>query len=103
MITQKYANFHMFSDVEPYEIVKVISDKTIEVRGMTCTRNFKPEWIPGGFAGVCTNQQDQEWLIESNPTNNTLRLRKRKDGNFYKGSMKFILSNTPSKYYDFNF
>ena len=98
-----FCNWHMFSDVEPYEIVNVISDKTIEVRAMTCTRNFQPEWIPGGFAGVCTNQEEQEWIIESNTSNNLLRLRRRKDGNFYKGSMKFVLSKEPRKYYDFGY
>ena len=103
MITEKYANCYLYSDIDPYQIVRVISDKSIEVKPMRCTRNFKPSYIPGGFAGICINQDDQEWIIEESTSEHVIRLRKRKDGHFYKGSMRFKLSNVPIKYYDFNF
>ena len=34
-----YANHYGYSDVTPYEVVKVISDKTIEVREMDAERD----------------------------------------------------------------
>jgi len=53
----KYANLYGYSDVHPYEVVRVISEKTIEIRAMNASRdpNWKPEIIPGGFAGHCIN------------------------------------------------
>lgn len=101
----KFANNVMYSDVKPYEIVKVISEQTIEVRAMNVKRddNFKPEFIVGGFAGHCVNQNEQQWIITSCPEAETMRLRKRKDGNFYKGSLKFKIEDAPRYYYDYNF
>ena len=34
-----YANQYGYSDIEPYEIVRVVSDKTIEIRNMNAERN----------------------------------------------------------------
>lgn len=30
-------------------------------------KNWKPEIIPGGFCGHCTNNYSQKWIVESNP------------------------------------
>ena len=54
MITKQefpFANMHGWSDVEPYEVVRVISDKTIEIRPMKATRDesVELEWAMGGF------------------------------------------------------
>ena len=50
----KFANNVMHSDVEPYEIVKVVSAKTLEIRRMQSVRS-NPEnnlgFVPGGFVG----------------------------------------------------
>lgn len=66
-----YANHYGYSDVNPFEVVKVISDKTIEVREMDSEKD--PSWVPnwhvGGFAGHCSNQQEQKWFIKSNAEN----------------------------------
>ena len=43
--TASYANKYGYSDVYPYEIVRVISAKTIEVREMDAERD--PNWKPG--------------------------------------------------------
>lgn len=48
-----HANLHLYSDVYPYEIVRKISDKTLEIRKMnyTLTNN---------------DTSNQEWEISSN-------------------------------------
>jgi len=99
---KKFANRYGYSDVDPYEIVRWVSDKTIEVRPMDATRdpNWKPEHIPGGFAGVMINQCDQKWIITSNPSYRTWRIRLSKKG-WNKGM--FSLSDQPRKFYDYNF
>lgn len=109
MITKEqypYANRHGWSDVEPYEVVRVISDKTIEVRRMKYARDetFVPEWVAGGFAGVCTNQGQQKWVIEPDETEQVIRIRRHVDGAYRSASgMRFALSDKPVRFYDYNF
>ena len=73
---------HGWSDVEPFEIVKVISDKTIVVKKMIAEKdeNWKPEIIPGGFAGHCVNQNEQKWSYKSAPDAIEIRVRLGKKG-----------------------
>ena len=46
--TPKYANECLYTDVNPFEIVKKISDLTYEIRQMKCEPDpsFKPEELP---------------------------------------------------------
>jgi hypothetical protein len=100
-----YANHYGYSDVNPYEVVKVISDKTIEVREMDSEKD--PSWVPnwhvGGFAGHCSNQQEQKWFIKSNAENPVVRIRLGKQGWKDKNGRKFGLSEQPVRFYDYNF
>jgi hypothetical protein len=101
----KYANRYGYSQVYPYEIVRVISDKTIEVREMEALPdpNWKPEIIPGGFFGHCVNQDEQTWIIKSDHTAKTIRIRKRKDGKWYSKMGRHVLEDKPRYFYDYNF
>ena len=101
----QYANQYGYSDVYPFEVVKVISDKTIEVREMDAERDesVKLEWVAGGFAGHCVNQRDQKWNITSNPENRVIRIRLGKQGWKDKHGRKFGLSDKPTRFYDYNF
>ena len=104
-IDYTHANMHGWSDVTPFEIVRVVSPKTIEVRAMIAEQDesFKPEIIPGGFAGHCVNQGQQKWNYKSAPEGMVLRARLRKDGNFHSNFGKHVLSTEPRKFYDYNF
>lgn len=102
----KYANQYGYSDVYPFEVVRVISDKTIEVREMDAERDesVKLEWAPGGFAGHCINQRDQKWFITSNESNPVIRIRlSAKKGWQDKHGRRFGLSDQPVRFYDYNF
>lgn len=103
--TAKFANHFGYSDVNPFEIIKRISSKTIEIRAMTAERHpdYKPHFIPGGFSAHCTNQGEQEWVITSNPEANVFRIRLGKKGWKDAGGNLYGLSDKPSKFYDFNF
>ena len=99
-----YANMHGWSDVEPFEIVKVISDKTIVIKKMIAEKdeNWKPEVIPGGFAGHCVNQNEQKWSYKSAPEAIEIKARLGKKG--WKSAYgKHVLSVEPRKFYDYNF
>jgi hypothetical protein len=102
----QYAIQVSYTDRHPYEVVRVISDKTIEVRAMDAERDTSVElqWAVGGFAGHCLNQRDQKWHITSNPANPVIRLRLNRVKDWKDASgRKFFLSDKPVKFYDYNF
>lgn len=100
-----YANQYGYTDVNPFEVVRVISDKTIEIRAMKAERDpsFKPEFVPGGFSAVCLNDRQQKWIITSDDTAKAIRIRLGKKGWKDKYGNKFGLADKPTKYYDYNF
>lgn len=101
-----YANRIGYSDVEPFEIIRRISDKTIEVRAMDAVRDASVvlEFIPGGFCGHTVDQHKQRWIITSNADNEVIRLRLHRDGSWRSaGGNRHRLSETPRKFYDYNF
>lgn len=103
---KQYANHYGYSDVTPYEVVKTISEKTIEVRRMKYELLNKDElkFHAGGFAANCSNQRDQKYSFDSDPDESIVRLRLRKDGCFYdKWGNKFRLNDKPIRFYDYNF
>jgi hypothetical protein len=104
-ITYNYANHIGWTDVNPYEIVKVISNKTIEIRAMDATRDesWKPEFVSGGYAGHCVNQSNQKWDIISDDDIPVIRARLRKDGYYHSVHGKHLLGENPRKFYDYNF
>ncbi len=105
-MTAQYANRLGYSDVKPCEIIRHVSAKTIEIRDMRSERDptWKPEIIPGGFAGHCVNQHTQRWNITSDPEGRVTRIRLNNRG-VWKDShgRKYQLSDTPRRFYDYNF
>lgn len=105
----KYANRILFSDVDPYEVVKYISENKAVIRGMEATekKEAKKErmdsFVPGGFIGHYENDL-QEWDIISDETRPEMTVRKHKDGYWYtSGGTRFLFADEPRKHYDFNF
>ena len=101
----KFANRYGWSDVDPYEIVRVISSKTLEVRPMKADRDesWKPNFVPGGFVGTVTNQCEQRWTITSDAACPIIRIRLGKQGWKDARGNRFQLADAPRKFYDFNF
>lgn len=105
-MTYQYANYHGYSDIYPYEIIGKVSDKTMVVRGMDAIKDptWKPNFVAGGFAGHCTNQNTQRWIIKSCEANSEFRIRLHKDGVWRdKSGAEFYLSEKPRAFYDYNF
>ena len=101
-----YANQIGYSDVTPYEVVRVVSDKCLEIRAMRYERDKSValDFKVGGFSAHCANQDEQKWIITSAEDNSVFKIRANKvkgwadkDGNRYK------LSDTPRRFYDYNF
>lgn len=102
----RYANQYGYSDVYPGEVIRVVSDVTMDVRMMDAEMDpsWKPEIVPGGFLGHCVNQDEQRWLFESNPGLPIFRIRRTKKGQWQdKWGNKFYLSDTPRRKHDYNF
>jgi len=100
----KYACHYKYSDVDAYEIVKVVSDKTIEVRKMDSKHNIAHlKQYVGGFGGHVADQRDQKVTYASNPNNEVIRIRKKKNGGWGYKDCRFGLSEKPYAFYDFNF
>lgn len=105
MIEEQYANHIGWSDVDPHEITRVVSDKTLEIKAMSAVElPWEKNWVKGGFAGHLMNQRDQKWEIFSNPDKPVFRIRLHKDGWWRdKEGRKFRLAYSPVKFYDYNF
>jgi len=100
-----YANHIGYSDINPCEIVRRISDKTIEIRAMSAKQDpeWKPDFVAGGFCGTVVNQNRQRWIISSNPDARVFRIRLGKKGWKDSSGARYSLSDKPVKFYDFNF
>ena len=100
----KYANWVLHSDVNPFEIVKVISDKTILIREMDSEElAWKKDVHVGGFSAHVSNQHEQKWDIKSNPNNKTIRCRKHKNGTWHSAFGSHSIDDNPIKFRDYNF
>jgi len=105
---RQYANYLGHSDVTPFEVLETKSDRKVIVRMMKTERDtsWKPEIVPGGFVGHCTNQHEQRWNIESDIHGPTFAISKRKNGRWYRVGEthgQFAFADAPRKFYDYNF
>lgn len=59
------ATVYLWSDAHAYTIIKRTA-KTLTLRRCKATLadDWKPEFIPGGFSVICTNNEDQRWNYE---------------------------------------
>jgi hypothetical protein len=96
---RKYCNFHGYSDIEPYEVVKVINPKYVEIREMDTELIKAPHGEVGGFSAHYNNYE-QEWECISNENNPTRKIKLSSKG---WAIGKFIMSDEPVKFYDYNF
>lgn len=67
--------------------------------------NFKPEWVAGGFAGHCTNADEQSYTYERDPKGTIYKCNwSEKNGRFQHGSDGSIrVRRGRHEYYDYNF
>lgn len=101
MKIRKYCNFHGYTDIEPYEVVKVVSAKCVEIRAMDATPIELPkQFFPGGFSGHYADNRNQKYEYKSNENNSIHRIRLGKKG-WDRG--QHVMSDRPHKFYDYNF
>jgi hypothetical protein len=103
----KYLNEHGYSDVTPWEVVRVVSATTVEIRCMAAelAPDWKPQMVVGGFSAVAINNNSQRWQITPNPAAPVIRARLTKNG-WWKiagCSSRFIAADKPARFFDYNF
>jgi len=100
-----FANRCGYTDVHPFEVVRIVSDKCIEVRAMDTSDNkTKLDFHVGGFSAHCSNQKDQSYDFTSNPDNQTIKVRLHKDTWWRsKHGERFYIAEAPRKFHDYNF
>lgn len=70
----------------------------------TLDPNFKPQWVPGGFAGHCTNQEEQSYTYETRPNGYEVKVSLRKDGKWrVSGEKNIAYLGVRRKFHDYNF
>lgn len=95
---------NMWSDRHAATIIKVTPcSVTVQYDKATLDPNFKPEWIPGGFAGHCINQEDQTYTYERDPNGRVETYRWSKKYGTYGTPGNLRLSKGRHEFYDYNF
>ena len=104
-----YLNEMLYSDVNPYEVVEMITPNKWVIRELDTAlkpearKNIHESFCPGGFAGHVDNDC-QEWDITVNEKNPLITVfRGRKNKYFKIGGMPMSMTLSPIKIYDFNF
>lgn len=95
---------NLWSDRYAATVIKVTkSSVTVRRDKATLNPDFKPEWIPGGFAAHCTNQDDQTYTYEpdANGTEYTFRWSRKYQRYGQPGNL--TLSKGRHEFYDYNF
>jgi len=106
MQIKAYANNHLYSDVEPFEVLRVISPICVEVRAMrTVQTKFPQEFHAGGFVGhYADNYGGQEYDYFQDEEQPIIRIRFSRAKRQWQGSHgRFYMSDKPYKHYDYNF
>ena len=104
MTDPKFANHHGYTDINPFEVIRVVTPKTIEIRAMDTvqTDEVKPTFTIGGFSAHSDNAQS--WEITPNESNPVIRIRLHANGKWAdKHGSRYNLSDKPVKFYDYNF
>lgn len=106
-----YANEVMYSDIRPYEVIEMKTDKTWVIRAMTATikkeaqEALRNSFVPGGFCGHLDNSK-QEWDIISDENGVILTIRfhnSKTSRGWFNGRQYFSVNTHPIMFYDYNF
>jgi|GEM_PF-3269149 len=101
MKIRKYCNLHLYSDIEPCEVVRVVSENCVELRRMDYRQTVFPSQVfIGGFSAHTADNYNQEYEYTSNPENPIFRIRLGKKG---WANGRYVMSDSPIRFYDYNF
>ena len=98
-----HVHVHLYTDVDPATVIKrTPTSITVRHDKATLDPDWKPEWIAGGFAGHCVNQNEQRWFIEEDPDGGVETFRWSKKTKCYQRDGVKVFPEW-RKFYDYNF
>lgn len=100
------ATVHLYSDSHACTVIKVTkSTITVQRDKAILDPNFKPEFVAGGFAGHCVNQDDQTYTYERNPEGEIEVYRWSNKYNRYQGGGdgSIVVTKGRREFHDYNF
>lgn len=101
MKIRKYCNMRVGSDWYPFEVVRIVSDKCVEVRAMSSVQTVFPQEVyVGGFSAHTADNHNQNYEYSSAPENGIEKVRLGKKG---WGNGNHVMMDRPYKFYDYNF
>lgn len=95
----------MWSDAHAFTVIKRTAKTiTIQQDEAILSKDFKPEIVPGGFAGVCVNMYDQSYTYERNPNGATYTCRWSDKLGGFKNPLGYgCVCIGRHEFYDYNF
>lgn len=103
---KKFANHLGYTDVNPFEVVNIVSPITVEIRAMNTKQIvFPKQFEVGGFSAHCSDNHNQKYEYSSCLESPVFRIRWSKAKNTWQrpGGMRFQMDDKPYKFYDYNF
>ena len=100
------AAVYYYSDVHPCTVIKRTKKfVTVQMDNYKLNKEIRPNIIPGGFAGHCTNNREQRWIITANPDGGIIEGYLGNDNEWYqKGSdRRTTIDQGYVKFHDYNF
>lgn len=98
------ATVNLWSDKHAATIIRITkSSITVRLDKAILDPDFKPEIIPGGFAGHCTNQNEQTYKYEPDEKGTEYTFRWSKKFCRYGTPGNPTLSKGRHEFYDYNF
>ena len=95
---------HYYTDAHAYTVIaRTKTTLTIQRDKATLDPNFKPNIIPGGFAGHCTNQNEQTYTYERDPQGTIQKAFWSERDGMFKVDGDLRVYNGRHECYDYNF
>lgn len=95
---------NIWSDRYAATVIKVTKSSVTARRDKaTLNPDFKPEWIPGGFAAHCTNQDEQTYTYQPDENGMEYTFRWSRKYQRYGQPGNLTLSKGRHEFYDYNF
>lgn len=99
-----HAHICRYSDIDPVTVIKKTETTlTVRIDKGELDPTWKPEFVIGGFAAHCTNNDSQRWILEEDPNGEVEVFRWHKRTNRYENSIGEKLIPGWKKKYDYNF
>lgn len=91
-----------WSDRYSHTVIAISENKSkITLQRDKAVRLTQPEFIPGGFSAICTNNSDIKYDITPDPKGSLTYVYAKKNGEYFDGGKPVIVGR--SEYYDYNF